>query len=244
MLNKLRYILNKNRENYEAEINKQQLEKMIKQGALLLDIRSPQEFNEGHLNGAIVIPYYDISKDVPSQIKSLKNKAKKGIKQYCDSKTRIGINYNLKNDSLVVNYVYSNSPANKSGDCILNVNKVMVTGQNLDLNAISKIFERGTNSTVSLEILRPSTGEVMAVDVTTGKVKVTDDDIDYVYKMHYENLIVPYWKDVRDDTTGRYGKAVLEYKQSKDKPAFLKEYNTRMINELYKHAINSSSNIK
>lgn len=62
--------------------------------------------------------------------------------------------------------------------------------------------------------------------------------------MHYENLIVPYWKDVRDDTTGRYGKAVLEYKQSKDKPAFLKEYNTRMINELYKHAINSSLNIK
>lgn len=195
-----------------------------------------------------VMPYYDISKDVSSQIKSLKNKAKKGIKQYCDSKTRIGINYNLKNDSLVVNYVYSNSPANKSGlkigDCILNVNKVMVTGQNLDLNAISKILERGTNSTVSLEILRPSTGEVMVIDVTPGKVKVTDDDIDYVYKMHYENLIVPYWKDVRDDPTGRYGKAVLEYKQSKDKPAFLKEYNTRMINELYKHAINSSSNIK
>ncbi len=195
-----------------------------------------------------VMPYYDISKDVSSQIKSLKNKAKKGIKQYCDSKTRIGINYNLKNDSLVVNYVYSNSPANKSGlkigDCILTVNKVMVTGQNLDLNAISKILERGTNSTVSLEILRPSTGEVMVIDVTPGKVKVTDDDIDYVYKMHYENLIVPYWKDVRDDPTGRYGKAVLEYKQSKDKPAFLKEYNTRMINELYKHAINSSSNIK
>lgn len=195
-----------------------------------------------------LMPYDDISKKVSSQIKSLKNKVKKDLKQYYDSKTRIGINYNLKNDSLVVNYVYSNSPANKSGlkigDCILTVNKVMVTGQNLDLNAISKIFERGTNSTVSLEILRPSTDDRMVVDVTPGKVKVTDDDIDYVYKMHYENLIVPYWKDVRDDTTGRYGKAVLEYKQSKDKPAFLKEYNTRMINELYKHAINSSSNIK
>ena len=195
-----------------------------------------------------VMPYYDISKDVPSQIKSLKNKAKKGIKQYCDSKTRIGINYNLKNDSLVVNYVYSNSPAQKKGlkigDCILCVNKVVVTGQNLDINAVIKVFEGGVKSTVTLEILRPSTGEVMAVDVTRGKVKVTDDDIDYVYKMHYENLIVPYWKDVRDDPTGRYGKAVLEYKQSKDKPAFLKEYNTRMINELYKHAINSSLNIK
>lgn len=195
-----------------------------------------------------VMPYYDISKDVPSQIKSLKNKAKKGIKQSCDSKTQIGINYNLKNDSVVINYVYSNSPAQKKGlkigDCILCVNKVVVTGQNLDLNAVIKVFEGGVKSTVTLAILRPSTGEVMALDVTPGKVKVTDDDIDYVYKMHYENLIVPYWKDVRDDPTGRYGKAVLEYKQSKDKPAFLKEYNTRMINELYKHAINSSSNIK
>lgn len=197
-----------------------------------------------------VMPYYDISKDVPSQIKSLKNKVKKGIKQSFDSKTHIGINYNLKNDSVVINYVYSNSPAQKKGlkigDCILSVNKVMVTGRKFqDLNAVSTIFDRGVKSTVSFEILRPSTGEVMVIDVTPGKVKVTDDDIDYVYKMQgYENLIIPYWKDVRDDTTGRYGKAVLEYKQSKDKPAFLKEYNTRMINELYKHAINSSLNIK
>ncbi len=196
-----------------------------------------------------VMPYYDISKDVPSQIKSLKNKAKKGIKQSYDSKKGTGIFIDLKNDSVVINYVYSNSPAQKKGlkigDCILSVNKVMVTGRKFqDLNAVSKIFDRGAKSTVTLEILRPSTGEVMVIDVTLGKVKVTDDDIDYVYKMHYENLIVPYWKDVRDDTTGRYGKAVLEYKQSKDKPAFLKEYNTRMINELYKHAINSSSNIK
>ena len=30
------------------------------QGAILIDIRSPQEYNEGHLEGAIVLPEYEI----------------------------------------------------------------------------------------------------------------------------------------------------------------------------------------
>lgn len=61
MLNKLRYLLNKNRDYYEGEINKQQLEKIVEQGATLLDIRSPQEFEEGHLQNAILLPEYELS---------------------------------------------------------------------------------------------------------------------------------------------------------------------------------------
>lgn len=61
MLNKLKYLLNKNRDFYEAEINKQQLEKMIENRAVLLDIRSPQEFEEGHLQDAILLPEYELS---------------------------------------------------------------------------------------------------------------------------------------------------------------------------------------
>lgn len=60
MLHKFRYILNKNRCYCETEISKQQLEKMIKQGAILLDVRSPQEFQEGHLENAISLPEYEI----------------------------------------------------------------------------------------------------------------------------------------------------------------------------------------
>ena len=81
MLNKLRYILNKNRENYEAEINKQQLEKMIKQGALLLDIRSPQEFNEGHLENAILLPEYELKEKAESVLQD----KQKCIIVYCSS---------------------------------------------------------------------------------------------------------------------------------------------------------------
>ncbi len=60
MLNKLRYLLKRNRCYCETEMDQSQLEKMIKQGAILLDVRSPQEFLEGHLENAISLPEYEI----------------------------------------------------------------------------------------------------------------------------------------------------------------------------------------
>ncbi len=60
MLRRLRGLCNRNRCCKEAEINKYQLEKMQQQGALLLDVRSPQEFAEGHLENAILLPEYEI----------------------------------------------------------------------------------------------------------------------------------------------------------------------------------------
>ena len=60
MLHKFIYILNRNRCYCETEVNNQQLEKMVEQGAILLDVRSPQEFEEGHLENAISLPEYEI----------------------------------------------------------------------------------------------------------------------------------------------------------------------------------------
>lgn len=63
------------------DINKNQMEELIKEGAILIDVRSPQEYAEGHLDGAICIPEYDIQNEI----------AKKGIDKnqkivlYCDS---------------------------------------------------------------------------------------------------------------------------------------------------------------
>lgn len=48
----------------ETEINRQQLEKMLEQGAILVDVRSPQEFEEGHLEHAILLPEYEIKENV------------------------------------------------------------------------------------------------------------------------------------------------------------------------------------
>lgn len=46
------------------EINLEQLEKMVEQGAILVDVRSPQEFEEGHLENAILLPEYEIKNEV------------------------------------------------------------------------------------------------------------------------------------------------------------------------------------
>lgn len=42
------------------DITMEQLENMAKEGAVLLDVRSPQEYGEGHIDGAILIPEYEL----------------------------------------------------------------------------------------------------------------------------------------------------------------------------------------
>lgn len=37
---------------------------MLEQGAILVDVRSPQEFEEGHLEKAISLPEYEIRRNV------------------------------------------------------------------------------------------------------------------------------------------------------------------------------------
>ena len=46
------------------DINLQQLNQMSQQGAIIIDIRSPQEYEEGHIVGAIVLPDYDIRRKI------------------------------------------------------------------------------------------------------------------------------------------------------------------------------------
>lgn len=57
----------RNMESYE--INMDELKNKQNKGAVIVDVRSSQEYNEGHLSGAINIPYYEIKKKVNSVIK-------------------------------------------------------------------------------------------------------------------------------------------------------------------------------
>ena len=52
----------------QGEITLQELKEKVKQGAILLDVRSKQEYQEGHLQGAINIPEYEIDKRVEKEI--------------------------------------------------------------------------------------------------------------------------------------------------------------------------------
>lgn len=52
----------------DFEISRDELIKKRNQGAILLDVRSKQEYDEGHLNSAINIPEYEINSRVEKEI--------------------------------------------------------------------------------------------------------------------------------------------------------------------------------
>ena len=55
----------------QGEINIEELRKKVAQGAILVDVRSIQEYKEGHLSGAINIPDFEILKRVNREIPKL-----------------------------------------------------------------------------------------------------------------------------------------------------------------------------
>lgn len=72
------------REMQEYDIDVEQMKKMINEGAMLIDVRSPQEYKEGHINGAISIPNYEIKKRIN---KIVPNKEQQVI-VYCSTGSR------------------------------------------------------------------------------------------------------------------------------------------------------------
>ena len=83
MLKKLKIKLFK-RSMEDYEINIDELKRKQRNGAVIVDVRSSQEFKEGHINGAINIPYYEISKNVTNL---LKDKSQE-IVLYCEAGVR------------------------------------------------------------------------------------------------------------------------------------------------------------
>lgn len=62
--------------------NAEQLENSIKDGALLVDVRTPNEFSSGSVKGAINIPYDNILKNIK------KFEGKTGVVVFCRSGAR------------------------------------------------------------------------------------------------------------------------------------------------------------
>lgn len=60
---------------------------MINNGALIIDVRTPEEFNQGHLDNAVNIPYERISSEFTKQ-KIVKDQ---DVVVYCRSGRRSGI---------------------------------------------------------------------------------------------------------------------------------------------------------
>ena len=68
MINTIKKIFYRSIEN--KEVSFEELNEFIKnKGALLIDVRSSQEYGEGHINGAINIPSYNIKKEIEKIVK-------------------------------------------------------------------------------------------------------------------------------------------------------------------------------
>lgn len=83
MINKIKNIIKSRwyREVEEKDIGLEELKQRQKEGAMIVDVRSPQEYREGHVDGAISIPEYKIKKEIENIILD-KNQ---NIVVYCSS---------------------------------------------------------------------------------------------------------------------------------------------------------------
>ena len=104
MFRKWAYMIQKNFElkrsfDDNKDITKEELDLYIKQGATIIDVRSPQEYKEGHINGAISIPDYQIKREIEKKIQN-KNEL---IIVYCSTGHR-----SQKSQKILENLGYTN----------------------------------------------------------------------------------------------------------------------------------------
>ncbi len=71
----------------QGESIEQKAWKAIQNGALLVDVRTPEEFEAGHLEGALLIPYDQI----PERLAEFGDDKNRPIVVYCRSGKRAGI---------------------------------------------------------------------------------------------------------------------------------------------------------
>ena len=101
MFNRFNIIVNRTIKNFNyynykrsfdesLDIKREDIENYIKMGATIVDVRSPQEFNEGHLPGAINIPEYEIRR-----VKNEMPKLNQQIVVYCQYGGRSKNAYNM-----------------------------------------------------------------------------------------------------------------------------------------------------
>lgn len=75
MFRRFKYITERNKElkrsfDSKKDIAKEDINKYVKQGAIIIDVRSPQEFKEGHIDGAICIPDYQMKRNIQKYVKN------------------------------------------------------------------------------------------------------------------------------------------------------------------------------
>ncbi len=82
----IKHFFRKYRNSEESNIDYENAKTILKnvQHAILVDVRSPQEYKEGHLDGSINYPLYDLERNAEKLLKDKENT----IIIYCQSGSR------------------------------------------------------------------------------------------------------------------------------------------------------------
>ena len=75
------YNTNQLKRNYDNNISIEKLKEMENKGYTVIDVRSPQEYKEGHIEGAISIPEYELENRARNELIDLE----KPIIVYCST---------------------------------------------------------------------------------------------------------------------------------------------------------------
>jgi phage shock protein E len=79
---------------FGSGVSSEKVKEFLQNGAVILDVRTPAEFAEGHVKGAVNIPLNDIE----NQVNKIKN-YKKPIVTCCRSGARSGTAANILNNN-------------------------------------------------------------------------------------------------------------------------------------------------
>ena len=75
------YNTNQLKRSYDNNISIEKLKEMENKGYIVIDVRSPQEYREGHIEGAISIPEYELENRARNELIDLE----KPIIVYCST---------------------------------------------------------------------------------------------------------------------------------------------------------------
>ncbi len=93
----------------------------------------------------------------------------------------IGIQFSILNDTIMVVDVISGGPSEKAGvlagDRIVSVNDSSITGSSITNEKVIHRLRGAKNSNVKLSILRPSSKDIIDIDITRGDIPVNSVDV-------------------------------------------------------------------
>lgn len=93
----------------------------------------------------------------------------------------IGIQFSILNDTIMVVDVISGGPSEKAGvlagDRIVSVNDSSITGSSITNEKVMHRLRGAKNSNVKLSILRPSSKDIIDIDITRGDIPVNSVDV-------------------------------------------------------------------